>query len=250
MDRDETKKLEALAEELAPTGDASETGSLPEPATPEQIEEAERLLKQAQLAKIRGQGSVAERILKEAAEKAPGSAAVQAALGDQLWERSQFTKARAAYKMAHLLEPKNVAYETKWAESLVGSMGDPLATQMSLAESYASAKTATLLSVFFPGLGQLVLGQRGSGIVMLVLWIGGWLLFIRSTFDRLPDAVGPGGARVTEFGTVSTVSLAVLVLTWIWSVSAASSKAKGEKVLSVSRKVEHPKPPGEGDFEL
>lgn len=250
MDRDENKKLEDLVTELVPSVEEPIQEGLPEPATPEQIEEAEGLLKQAQLAKIRGQGSVAERILKEAAEKAPGSAAVQAALGDQLWERSQFSRARAAYKTAHLLEPKNVLYETKWAESLVGSSRDPSSLQLGLAESYASAKTATVLSVFVPGLGQLVTGKRTQGIVMLCIWIAGWLYLIPNMLSRLPSAVGPDGARINEFSPLTMLTIGALALTWIWSATSASSFAKGQARMVGQKKIERPTPPGEGNFEL
>jgi hypothetical protein len=250
MDRDENKRLEDLVAELVPTSEEPDKEGLPEPATPEQVEEAEGLLKQAQLAKIRGQGSVAERLLKEAAERAPGSAAVQAALGDQLWERSQFSRARAAYKMAHMLEPKNVLYETKWAESLVGSSRDPSSLQGDLADSYASAKTATVLSVFVPGLGQIVTGKRTQGIVMLCIWIAGWLYLVPNALSRLPSAVGPQGARIGEFSPLTMFTIAVLAMTWIWSATSASSFAKGQARLGGAKKIDRPTPPGEGNFEL
>ncbi|HXH60637.1 MAG TPA: hypothetical protein VNI20_04700 [Fimbriimonadaceae bacterium] len=134
---------------------------LPPKPTPEQLEEADRLIQEASLARIRGQGSVAERLLKQASEVAPGSAALQVALGDELWKRSQYSKARDAYRMAHRIEPNNIAYETKWAESIVGSAGDPLSLT-SLSETYANAKAAAVLSFFIPGLGQIVSNKIAS----------------------------------------------------------------------------------------
>jgi hypothetical protein len=247
VDHEEQERLKNLAEELAPAPKEPGEQELPEPSSPEQIEAAEKLIQQAQLARIRGQGSVAERFLKEASEVAPGSAAVRAALGDQLWERSQFSRARAEYKMAHLLEPDNVVYETKWAESLVGSMGDPLSRQE---ETYASAKSALLLSALFPGLGQVVSGQRVTGIIMLVLWIGGWIVVIPSALGRLPSAVGQGGTQIGQFGTGPMLALAVLLITWIWSVSSANAKVKNSKMAQALGKIERPTPPGEGNFEL
>jgi hypothetical protein len=248
VDHEETERLKELTEELAPAPEEDEGETkLPEPATPQEIEAAEKLIQQAQLAKIRGQGQVAERLLKEATEVAPGAAAVHAALGDQLWERSQFSRARAEYKLAHLLEPNNVALETKWAESLVGSMGNPLANQ---AETYASAKSAMMLSAFFPGLGQIVSGELVKGIVMLVLWIGGWVVVIPAALSRLPTAVGRQGTHITEFGSLAMTAVVVLVITWAWSVLSANSKIKESRMMQVMGKVERPTPPGEGNFEL
>lgn len=249
MDHDETKKLEELAAELVDTPPEEEVDEkdLPEEPTPEAMEKAEQLLQQASLAKIRGQGSVAERLLKEAAEVAEGSASVQAALGDQLWERSQFSKARSAYKMAHQLEPKNLAYETKWAESLVGA-GDPLSLQRGMSESYASAKTASMLSVMCPGLGQLVKGDTSRGVVMISLWIGGWVwaLLTPNGLKGIPAAVGISISGAEDFNATVLVPIACIVFTWIWSVTSASSHAKTHKAKEVDR----PAPPGEGDFEI
>ena len=249
MDREENKKLEDLAAELVDTPPEEEVDDqeLPDAPTPEAMEEAEKLLQQASLAKIRGQGSVAERLLKEASEVAAGSAAVQAALGDQLWARSQFSKARSAYKMAHRLEPKNLAYENKWAESLVGA-GDPLSLQRGMSESYASAKTASMLSIMCPGLGQLVKGETKSGAVMISLWIGGWVwaLLTPNGLKGIPAAFGISLSGAEDFNAIVLVPVACVVFTWIWSVTSASSHAKTHKAKDVDR----PAPPGEGDFEL
>lgn len=251
MDNEENKRLEELAEELAPAPveeEEEDDGELPEEATPEQIEEAERLLQQASLAKIRGQGSVAERFLKEATEAAPGSAVVQAALGDQLWERSQFSRARKAYQRAHELEPKNAAYETKWAESLVGSMGDPLSFQGDMEEVYASAKVATFLSIVLPGLGQVVMGEKKTGVLMMVLYSGGWLWasLVPHGLSGIPTALGVQGTLVEAFNASVLLPLAIVIVTWLWAVLSANTKVKTQS----KRKIDRPAPPGKGDFEM
>jgi len=222
---------------------------LPAPPTPEQLTEAERLLQQASLARIRQQGSVAERFLKEAAEAAPGSAAVQAALGDELWRRSQFSKAREAYKMAHRIEPHNPAYETKWAESIVGSGGDPLAQLSGLGDSYASAKSAGCLSMILPGLGQIVMGEKSKGIAMIVVYFVAWTwaVFTPNGLDGIPAAIGfRQEVQVKEFNALVLLPLAVVAVTWLSAVLSLSSQMK----VKSPRNIERPKPPGEGNFEL
>ena len=220
---------------------------LPEKPTPEQLARAESLLQQASLARIRGQGSVAERLLKEAAEVAPGSAAVRAALADELWKRSQFRKARDEYKTAHLLEPENALYETKWAESIIGSSGDPLAMLSAGTENYASAKTAAFLSIMLPGLGQLVSGDRNNGIAMMVMWVGGWgwAAAVPNGLNGFFHLFGQK-THVDSFNPIVLVPLAIVALAWLWAVMSANSKAK----TAVPRSIERPKPPGEGGFEV
>jgi tetratricopeptide (TPR) repeat protein len=222
---------------------------LPPPPTPEQLTEAERLLQQASLARIRQQGSVAEKFLKEAAEAAPGSAAVQAALGDELWRRSQFSKAREAYKMAHRIEPLNAAYETKWAESIVGSGGDPLAQISGLGDSYASAKSAGCLSMILPGLGQIVMGDKNKGIALIVVYVVAWTwaVFTPNGLAGIPAAIGfRQEVHVKEFNALVLLPLAVVAVTWLSAVLSLSSQMK----VKAPRNIERPKPPGEGDFEL
>jgi tetratricopeptide (TPR) repeat protein len=231
------------------TKDERTEPELPPPPTPEQLAEAERLLQQASLARIRQQGSVAEKFLKEAAEAAPGSAAVQAALGDELWRRSQFSKAREAYKMAHRIEPLNPAYETKWAESIVGSSGDPLAQLSALGDSYASAKSAGCLSMILPGLGQIVMGEKSKGIAMIVVYFVAWTwaVFTPDGLDGIPAAIGfSQKVQVKEFNALVLLPLAVVAVTWLTAVLSLSAKMKDKTPRSTDR----PKPPGEGNFEL
>ena len=197
------------------------------------------------MAKIRGSDSLAERLTDEAAEKAPGSAAVQAALGDVLWGRKQYRKARDKYHIAHLLEPDNAGYETKWAESLLGSAGDPGSGGKSRAEVYASAKTGAVLSFIVPGLGQIVVGEVGTGITMMALWGGGWTwaLLVPNGLSGLPHAFGLN-AQVDSFNATVLIPIAIVAVTWLWSLTSAGSRAKSFQ----PKDVERPVPPGEGEF--
>lgn len=224
---------------------AEEAPELPEKPSDQELEEAERLLQQASLAKIRGSDSLAERLTDEAAEKAPGSAAVQAALGDVLWGRKQYKKARDKYRTAHQLEPDNASYETQWAESLLGSAGDPENRGKSRAEVYASAKTGAVLSFIVPGLGQIVMGEVGTGTAMIVLWAGGWTwaLLVPNGLSGLPHVFGLN-AQVDTFNAMVLVPIAIVTVTWLWSLTSAGSRAKSFQ----PKDIERPVPPGEGDF--
>lgn len=223
-----------------------EERQLPEKPTPEQAQEAERLLQQASVARIRGQQNIAERALKEASEIAPGSAAVRAALGDELWGRGQYKKARDEFELAHLLEPENPTYETKWAEAILGSAGDPIGLTTSLAESYASSKTAALLSVFIPGLGNIVLGQTQKGATMLAVWIAGWAwaAVTPNGLSGIPHLLG-FKANVDRFNAIVLVPLAMVVMSWLWAVFSTAGHAKN----FAPKKIERPAPPGEGSFD-
>ena len=220
---------------------AKKPPELPKKPSEEALAEAERLLQEASLAKIRGNGSVAERLTDEAAEKAPGAAAVQAALGDILWDRQQYSKARDRYHIAHLLEPSNAGYETRWAESFTSLAGGPSGGTA----SYASAKTGAVLSFMVPGLGQIVLGEVRLGLTMLGLWAGGWTwaFFVPNGLSGLPHAFG-FNAKVDTFNAIVLLPLAIATLAWLWSLTSAGSRAKAFKRKSIER----PIPPGEGDF--
>ena len=220
---------------------------LPDAPSEEALAKAERLLQESSLARIRNQNAAAERLLKEAAETAPGSAAVQAAIGDECLARGQYGNARKAYYLAHKLKPDEVAYETKYAESILGggSSMSSLAISNSLAEQYASARSAVILSVFFCGLGQIISGKRAQGGVFMAIWLLG-LVWLFGTSDGISGLVGLAGIGAAPGNSLMLVPAAMIVFPWLISIVSASQQAKG----SSKRSIDRPVPPGEGDFEL
>ncbi|MDK3156084.1 hypothetical protein QPK87_05785 [Kamptonema cortianum] len=78
-------------------GSPESAGELLAPS-PEALEQVEKLMQQANLAKIRGQNSIADKLLAEAIELAPQAPQVLLAIADDFAERRQFTKAKEAYK--------------------------------------------------------------------------------------------------------------------------------------------------------
>jgi hypothetical protein len=113
-------------------------------------------------------------------------------VGDLFLEQKRLKDARAVYKRAFDLDPKNIGLERKWAQSIAAAapMGDPLAFT---AEAVASSKSATFLSGFIPGLGQIVLGEITKGIGIMVVWLGMlfWVIGI-PVHETIPDPDHPG----------------------------------------------------------
>ena len=231
----------------ANAGAAKEELELPDPPSEEASADAERLLQESSLARIRNQKLVAERLLKEAEEIAPGSAAVQAAIGDEYYARGQYSKARKAYHFAHKLKPDDIAYERKYAESILGG-GSPMSSVgigNSLAEQYASARSAGVLSVFCCGLGQIVSGRRTQGGTLMAIWLLGFV-WLFATNDGISGLLGLAGVSGVPGNSLMLVPAAMIVFPWLISIASASQHAKGSPKKSVDR----PVPPGEGDFEL
>ncbi|HVT11507.1 MAG TPA: hypothetical protein VHE55_04510 [Fimbriimonadaceae bacterium] len=206
---------------------------LPKP-TPAQLEEADQLIRRSALERRRGNNSMAGDLLKKALEVAPGSAMALEALGDDLMERKQFGAAQEAYRTAHRADPENPNIERKLAQLSMkgfanlsiedqlrmGSFDSPLIQQ---SDAVASPKVAVILSVFFPGSGQLVLGYSKKGIAILLIWLVSTVLFVvlatklRTGHHSLP--------------TIAYFPLGLSIATWLVGVADVSMVAKGPQNL-------------------
>ena len=91
-----------------------------EPATPEQIAQADQLIREARVQKMRKNLQASTDLLKKASEIAPGAPAVLEALGDDLMERRRLNEAANAYKQAVRFDPTNVGLERKHAMAVMG----------------------------------------------------------------------------------------------------------------------------------
>ena len=218
---------------------------LPEAPTPEALERAENLIRQSNLAKIRGDNIGADKLLDEAAAAAPGSSTVQEALGDAFVARKQIRKARDCYQTAFKLDPKNISAERKYGECVLSIQLaiDPNFSRPPGDDSFASGKGAVILSLLFPGLGQLVLGQTQKGVVLMGIWIVSWViaLLIPNGLAGLPSLFGGRGPHFN--GTV-LLPLFGIVLSWLVSISDATSQAKRLEPKNIVR----PVPPVDKDF--
>lgn len=217
------------------------------PTSPEAAEEAERILRQANLARVRGDNSMADRLLQEAMSVAPGSVAVLEAVGDDYVHRKQWRKAYEVYEMAHRADPANIAVERKFGEMVlkVKMAIDPFSAPQRDVGTMASGKAAMLLSVFLPGVGQMVLEQYVKGGFMLGGWILGLLGFF-SDRDAVPGLMTLiGMAKGHVLGPLTVPALAVAVAFHLWSMFDAVATSKG---LGPREKIEHPTPPVDKPF--
>ncbi|MDK3156085.1 hypothetical protein QPK87_05790 [Kamptonema cortianum] len=102
----------------------------------------------------------------------------------------------------------------------------------------ASGAAAVVLNVFFPGLGQIVLGKVGKGIAFLVVaaicWAGVLLMP-----GGLPGVISfmTSGKSVPGFSSLSMLFLGVGVLNWLFAIIDTSASAKRMKPMKVERPV-------------
>lgn len=200
------------------------------PPTQAQIDAAENYLRQARLAKTRGQGQQAMTFLQQAESVAPNAPTVLEFIGDELAEKGHFRNARETYAKALKLESKNVRIENKYGlmvlkSSSFGTMADPLGGT----EIVAGAKSAFMMSVFIPGLGQIVLGDYIKGAVYAGVWIACliWIIVMRDSVSGLISSIF--GHRIGEkphYSNAIFFPLIVGVLVYVTSLFDAGAKVK------------------------
>jgi len=234
---------EPREEEVVDESSEPEVEETFEPDPPEKVAEAENLLRQANLAKVRKQGAVADRLLKEAAEVAPNSAAVLEAIGDDFAARNQFRRAKEMYSKAHKINPTNPVIENKYAETVlrVDLHIDPLTFEAN-SGSFASGKSASILSFIVPGLGQIVLEKYVLGAFMFTMWIGGLIglyLLPGGIKGMLSALFNPRDG--TELVPLSFMFMAMVVFAWLWSITNIGASTK----KMAPRKIDRPMPPTE-----
>jgi tetratricopeptide (TPR) repeat protein len=242
-------QLEAELAEIQPAKPAEEPEVPTQPPTPRQLDEAERLVRQARVEKMRGNTRAATDYLKKATEAAPGAPSVLEALGDDLIERKLFQQAKDVYLRALKMDPKNIGLERKYATAVAtasraGSVEDQLRAGLSdspfLSESdaLASQGAATILSAILPGLGHIVLGRPNVGIPILIVWIV-CLLWVLSMYSELASLLAMSG----QPNLLVLLPLMIMFIVYIGTLTSLQTK-KREKT-----KVDRPKPPVDLPFE-
>ncbi|CAN5414599.1 hypothetical protein BH11ARM1_BH11ARM1_04420 [soil metagenome] len=226
----------------------------PPPPTPAQAAEAEQLVRQARVEKMRNNTRGATDLLKKASEIAPGSPAVLEVLGDDYLERRQIAQAKDAYQRASQLDPKNVGLERKYATlvaqtAMMGSLDDQMRASLSdspfinSSDARASGTAAVMLSAIFPGLGHIVLGRQ-SGFAILGAWIVClvWVILLREDVKALV-------AYRPENGTPNMVVMVPLLIMALIYFSTLASLKSAQR--SHTRKpISHPQPPVDKNFEI
>lgn len=207
---------------------------------------AESFIRQAHIAKVRGNKQEADSLLQKAIEAAPNSATVLEAVGDDYMDRRQTKKAMETYGLAVKKAPGNVSLERKHAEAVLAVQGivDPFSAMASDSGTMASAKGAMILSIFLPGLGQMVLGQFGKGIAMLLGVALGWIitLTIPKGFSELLKSF----SQPADPNPLVFVTLAIAVGCHLWSLFDAASSAK----RFTPKRIEKPVPPSDRNYEI
>ncbi len=225
---------------------------LPDPPTLQQAEKAEQLIRQAQIAKRRGETALAGKLLDEALLVSPGSSSVNEAIGDDLLDRKQVKAAKEAFALAYKIDARNVSAERKYCECVLrlAAIVDPFALAGSGgSSSAATGKSAFLLSLFIPGLGQMITDQVAKGSVMLGGWVVGWIWAllipdgVRGLLAQIGIRTGKNGAELNGW---VLVPLAISAAFHLWSLYDAAAQAGTHKRV----KIDHPVPPVDKSFEL
>lgn len=213
-----------------------------------QNDQAERMLREANLAKMRGDARKYSELLDQAKATAPNSVAIWHAVGDDYRDRRRLADAKTAYEKALAIEPENVTIDRKRAECILEMTAfsfESLAA--SDFESASSGRIAAILSFFVAGLGQIVTGQPVKGAWMMAGWLLGWFAawLIPNGMSGLMGVFGLS-RDAAAFSGVVLLPIALAVSCHLWSISDALVKAKSYAKKPVAK----PIPPVDKDFEL
>ena len=221
----------------------------PEPPTPEAMATAEKLVQQARVEKMRGNSQEVRRLLEQAVQTAPGSPTVLEMVGDDFAERKQSGRSLAYYRRAAKLDPKNVNLERKVALAALGILAASAESQVAPGQlddsaiPMASRKAATMMSLFLPGIGQIVLGQRVKGIVILVIWsvLLAWVILMSGDVAKL-GAMLAGGRNQGNM----IVLVPIFLMIAVYFGALLSLKAPEE---TLRMPADRPRPPVDLPFE-
>lgn len=173
--------------------------SLSSPSGPAKVEQ---LVRDAKIAAMRGDHRQEMALVDEALVLAPKSPGVWEAKGDAFLAMGHKKQAIEAYKQGLDLAPGHNNLEAKYAELVLGQV--PLVNPEMITSNdvgtFASGKMASLISVFMPGMGHIILGQTVKGAVfmgamvlglILCVALGGVAAFL-SLFRNFQDISGTG----------------------------------------------------------
>ncbi len=215
--------------------------------TPEQLAEADDLLRLSHLALVRGDTKESDRMLERALEVAPGSAQVLEEMGDRQVKQRKLQAAKESYAAALAAEPSRASAERKYGETVLAlqMVLDPskiLGDGLSEDDSFVSARALPILSFLVPGLGQIVNGEVPKGLTMLLVWAGSILLtgMLSDQFRTFGSLLQSG----SDFNALALLPLFSAVMAFGWSVGDAASTAK----LKEKRQIVRPTPPVDKEF--
>lgn len=221
----------------------------PEPPTPEAMATAEKLVQQARVEKMRGNSQEVRRLLEQAVQTAPGSPTVLEMVGDDFAERKQSGRALAYYRRAAKLDPKNVNLERKVALSALGMNAVTAEAQAmpggpdDSAIPMASRKAALVISLFLPGLGHVVLGEKVKGGILIAIWCLSlaWVILMSGDMAKLIASFSGGRSQANM---IVVVPLFLMVAVYLGSLMSLKAP---EETLRVP--ADRPRPPVDLPFE-
>ena len=223
-------------------------------------QQIEGLLRRFRVEKMRGNAGVARKLIDEAVSLAPAYPPILEVQADELMDSHRPGEARVIYAKALKIDPKNAGIEKKYAETVLRTSvslspeemlrrGLSDSTLLTGEESLASAKAATVLSLFVPGAGQFVMGQNVVGGVILGGWLvcAFWLFLMRSDLQALLGEAGihAKGAHIGSANMIIIIPLLVSSCLHLASIAMAASAVKAQPKRIISR----PLPPDNLPFE-
>lgn len=166
--------------------------------------------------------------------------------GDALLARKRPEGAREKFALALALRPGDVGLERKHAETVfsvarLGSLEDQLrGGELLDTDPMARAGAATFLSLLFPGVGQIVLGEQAKGIAMFAIWASAMTYMAINAIEVRGFLAQVGLARGgREPGGMFYLALSVAVLTMVVAVFDCAARTK----TTPKRQIARPTPP-------
>lgn len=236
---------------------AEEPAEDPTPkATPEQERQADQLIRQAKVEKMRGNKDRASTLLREASAIAPGSPTVLEAVGDDLLERRMMKDAKMVYQRALKLDPRNVGIERKLAMcalrvGAIGSIEDQLRSGLSdpmfitSSDNVASLNGARFLNAIIPGVGHMVLGRTGAGLAMLLVF-GACIGMIALLHKDVPGVLRMIYGKESHPHMLVLLPMCIALIVWVGAQAALGLPAARP---AVRKHVDRPVPPVDLPFE-
>ena len=253
-------KIDALETERvsagAPSAAEPEPEVLPSPPTPEQQADADKLVAQARVEKMRGNGERASELLRQAVSVAPGSSTVVELLADELVGQRKYREALDKYDLARRLDPKNAGADKKHADLVFQTRAHAASANLMIAEQASlatSSKIATMFACLLPGSGQLVMQRYALGAFYMVTWILMivWLGVMKSDFAGVLILIGlhVRGAKA-DFSPVVFIPISVAALIHIAGIVGTKSGSSREAAfMAHMTKADRPTPPVNLPFE-
>lgn len=183
-------------------------------------EQINRLLREANVFRMRGQFEQAEERCRAALEVAPADSGVLEMLGDLLRDQEQVEKAAEQYRLALEQDPNRAALEKKYAELALAIAERQRQREMAqlLLDNPAAFRTpkkkknvfiALILSGIWPGLGQFYIAE-GLDVKGSILAVSALICAFRglpALLQMMFTLSGTGGSRSSGDGGAAVLGL-------------------------------------------